>query len=99
MMDDRKDLHTIADHYGLRAQMQKTVEETGEMLAELGRLMLDGENEAIRLALLEEIADVEIMLDQLKYLLDAEEISEGKRQWKIRRQLDRIREEKAKKDE
>lgn len=96
-MDDRKELHTIADYYGLRAQMQKTVEETGEMLAELGRLMLDGENGAVRRSFLEEAADVEIMLDQLKYLLDAEVFCEAERQWKIERQLDRIREEKARK--
>lgn len=94
-MDDRKELHTIADHYGLRAQMQKTVEETGEMLAELGRLMLDGEKVAVRRSLMEEMTDMEIMLDELKYLLNAEVFCETERQWKIRRQLDRIREEEA----
>lgn len=94
-MDDKKELHTIADHYGLQLQMQKTVEETGEMLAELGRLMLDGENGAVRRSLIEEIVDLKIMLEQLEHLLDAEVFCEAERQWKIRRQLERIREEKA----
>lgn len=92
-MDKR--LEEIAKHYGLKAQAMKMVEEAGEMLAELGRLMLDGENGAVRRSLIEEMTDVEIMLDQLKYLLDAEVFCETERQWKIRRQLDRIREEEA----
>ena len=69
-------IQTIADHYGLQHQLNKTVEELIELVQaiqdysfKLG--MHDDEISTEHVA--EEIADVTIMLDQLRYLLECEE--------------------------
>lgn len=77
------DLRFIADHYGVEHQKQKLVEE----LAELIQAVCKGEKEQI----MEEMADVAIMLEQTQYLLgitpDTVEDIERK---KIMRQIARI---------
>lgn len=55
-----EDLKYIADHYGLEHQLGKCEEELNELIEALG-----GSSD-IHLA--EEIADVEIMISQIKYL-------------------------------
>ena len=55
-----KDLKFIADHYGLEGQTKKCDEELNELIEALG-----GSSD-IHLA--EEIADIEIMISQIKYL-------------------------------
>lgn len=75
-------LKFIADHYGLENQTAKCKEELHELIE-----ALDGGDPHIA----EEIADVEIMVAQIKYLrnLPAESI-DGIKQYKIERQLQRI---------
>ena len=81
-----EDLKYIADHYGLEGQTKKCEEELNELIE-----ALDGSSDT---HIVEEIADVEIMLSQIKYLRDIpdEQVNEIK-QYKIQRQLRRIENE------
>lgn len=76
------DLKRIADYYGKKSQTLKAIEE----MAELTQGLL--KNNVINIA--EEIADVEIMLIQLKYLLKNEELVDVFKEMKIARQITRI---------
>lgn len=78
-----EDLKYIANHYGLEHQLGKCKEELGELIK-----AVDSLDEK---AIVEEIADVEIMLSQIKYLRDIpnEQIDVIKK-YKIQRQLQRI---------
>lgn len=84
-----KDLRQIAEHYGLRVQMRQTVEE----MAELTQVICKAERydlDTVRDHLVEELADVGIMVDQLEYLLGDNLIAKIREQ-KIKRQLERIK--------
>ena len=83
-----KDLRNIAEHYGLRCQMRQTVEE----MAELTQVICKAERydlDTVRDHLVEEVADVSIMIDQLEYLLGDSRIAQIKAE-KIERQKRRI---------
>lgn len=82
-----QDLKYIADHYGLKHQLVKCKEELGELIEAID----SADNEAI----IEEIADVEIMTAQLKQLMRADMVVELYRDYKIVRQLRRIAEEQS----
>ena len=78
-----KDLKYIADHYGLEHQLGKCKEELGELIE-----AIDSLDER---AIIEEVADVEIMLSQIKYLRDIpDEQVDVVKKYKIQRQLRRI---------
>lgn len=77
-----EDLKYIADHYGLEHQLGKCKEELGELIK-----AIDSTNDE---AIIEEIADVEIMTEQLKYLMRTEPSVEIYKDYKIARQLRRI---------
>lgn len=78
-----EDLKYIADHYGKEHQLEKCKEELNELIEALG-----GSNNT---HLVEEIADVEIMISQIKYLrnIPDEQIDVIKK-YKTQRQLTRI---------
>lgn len=77
----------IAEHYGKDTQIRKTIEE----LAELIRALATGTQADIS----EEIADAEIMIYQLVYLLGNEEAVAQMRTHKIFRQLERMEKENS----
>ena len=82
------DLSRIAEHYGLRVQMRQLVEE----MAELTQVICKSERydlETVRDHLVEELADVDVVLSQVKYLL-GDNAFEKIRNEKIERQLKRI---------
>ena len=54
----------ILNHYGIMHQKSKTIEELAELIVALQKDILEGKEEHSR-AVLEEIADVHIMLTQL----------------------------------
>ena len=54
----------ILRHYGLRHQKSKTIEELAELIVALQKDILSG-NEGLSKEVLEEIADVHVMLTQL----------------------------------
>ena len=83
-----KGLKYIADHYGLEHQSGKCKEELNELIEALG-----GSNNT---HLVEEIADVEIMISQIKYLRNIpDECIDGIKRYKIARQLGRIAKEQS----
>jgi len=80
---NENEIKTIADHYGLEHQQGKCEEELNELIEALGS------NCDTHLA--EEIADVEIMISQIKYLRNIpDEQVDVIKQHKIQRQLGRI---------
>lgn len=89
-------IEQIANHYGLKNQLLKTIEEITELLIALK----SGDKEKIT----EEIADVDLMMAQIDILTDnwlTENKSGGYgiakiQEMKMDRQLERISEEKAK---
>ena len=93
-MDDR--IKKIADHYGIDSQLNILQEELSELIQAVSKFRRGDPSH-----ILEEIADVEIMLDQVKYLLGNPEIPRVVvekfikiiREDKIKRQLNRIQEE------
>lgn len=95
-MDNR--LKTIADYYGLDSQLNILQEELSELIQAVSKYRRGDQSH-----ILEEIADVEIMLDQVKYLLGNPEIPrsliyesiQSIKEDKLKRQLGRIQEEAA----
>lgn len=84
---------TIAMHYGVKAQSMQTCEECAELIQAVSKLTR-GVTETRILALVEEIADVRIMMSQLMQLygIPEPEVSERVEE-KLERQLKRIQEE------
>ncbi len=82
-----QNIQKIADYYGLDNQLNKTIEECAELIQALAKL-------ESRENTIEEMADVQIMLKQMLYLLDCEKEVEKVVEYKINRQLKRIRKEK-----
>lgn len=91
----------IANHYGLAKQSRQLSEECAELIQATSKYMRFQETSYASTvdwkyieSVCEEIADVEIMLEQIKYLLhinpDAIETIKGN---KIARQLERIKKE------
>lgn len=78
----REQLSKIYDHYGLEEQYKKAIEELGELIS----AMATGTEEEV----ISEIADVEIMLEQLKDGLGIRAKVCGEIDYKLKRQLVRI---------
>ena len=80
----------ILNHYGIMHQKSKTIEELAELIVALQKDILEGKEEHSR-AVLEEIADVLIMLTQL--LDDESDKTEVSRivDKKLKRQIRRIK--------
>lgn len=91
MMEEK--LKTIADHYGLENQLRQLAEECSELAVEANHSARRG---SVTVRLIEEIADVEIMLDQVRYLagINESDVLET-RYYKIERQLKRMRQEES----
>lgn len=83
-----KDLRNIAEHYGLRIQMRQLIEE----MAELTQVICKAERydlDTVREHLVEEVADVQVVLEQVIYLLGDNRIEQIRAE-KIARQKRRI---------
>ena len=80
-------LKTIAEYYGFKAQAEKAIEEMAELIVEIKH---DNQYKM----LIEELADVKIMIDQLVYLRrrskEGAELFDTATEFKIERQLKRI---------
>lgn len=88
-----EDIKKIADFYGYENQSYILIEEMAELTQAIikmyrKRWLTDNVEEEIR-HIKEEIADVEICLDQIKYLLEVDDLDEIKR-YKIERQKRRM---------
>lgn len=91
----------IADHYGYESQSRQCIEEMAELTQAInkfwracgnGQLTEKSFKECLE-NLTEEMADVQIMLWQIEYLLSAENMIEEMIEKKLNRQLKRIEEE------
>ena len=94
-MDNK--IHIIANYYGSDSQLDQTIEELAELTVAIRKLRRNKENSsgnemaALLYHLAEEIADVEIMTEQLKILLPfIEEDVEKIKIEKLDRQIKRI---------
>jgi NTP pyrophosphatase (non-canonical NTP hydrolase) len=61
----------IAEHYGIESQSRQLVEEMAELMVAMNKYIRarDDEKYERRKEVIEEVADVEIMLEQIKHLL------------------------------
>ncbi len=104
-MDNR--IERIAEEYGYDAQSRQCIEEMAELTQAInkfwrkqlgcGKVSLDGagfRNEEYQ-NLVEEIADVQIMLEQMKIFLDCDAIVREVMDNKLKRQIERITEKKV----
>ena len=89
-----------ADHYGIEAQSLQTIEECSELIQALSKYRrVNGfgqptpmESSTALKNLVEEIADVEIMLEQMKYLLNImPEDSKAVKEFKVQRTRERMK--------
>ena len=97
----KKEIETIAKHYGFRNQQVKLIEELEELLVEARR---DSETrdegmepttwgKGIDTSYIEEIADVWIMLNQIILLTDTKREVKKMVEYKLSRQLQRMERE------
>lgn len=83
----------IAEHYGYESQIDQMCEECGEFIVARSKVRrnIPGAWDNLK----EEVADLSIMVDQMKLIIGEDEINEIRAQ-KLRRQLTRIGTELAK---
>lgn len=89
MMHEMSLLQRAIAKYGKDAQMKMVLEEMSELQKEICKMWRGKDN---REAIAEEVADVEIMLDQLKLMLDIPYQVEQHRQNKLQRLQERLEE-------
>lgn len=68
----------IINHFGVNRQSRQAMEECGELIQAINKMLRYPDDEVKRIELIEEIADVLIMITQLKIIFDIEQ-SEIKR--------------------
>ena len=83
-----QNIKRIAKHYGYQHQVKKTIEECGEFIVALSKLAND---EGSRKDVLEEMADVMVMLQQMQYFLCINPSESHKTmEAKVHRQIERM---------
>lgn len=107
MADVNTDIKNIAEHYGYYRQSRQLIEEMAELMVAINKHERYGfrpvstvsdalQVEHLRDNIIEEIADVEIMLAQIKHLMDCEIKVDIQKHYKVKRQIERIEKESAK---
>lgn len=88
---EKDKLRMIADHYGIKKQLRQLAEECSELAVEASHSARKGTTVKI----IEEIADVQIMIEQIIYLAKIDKCDiEDCINYKLDRQIKRIKEEK-----
>lgn len=98
-----EEIHKIADYYGYEAQSRQLIEEMAELTKAINKLWryenacFNGDVYKLKHDIIEEIADVEICLEYVKYLMGRDDSSreieadvENVKQFKVERELERI---------
>ena len=85
-------LYTIIDHYGVNHQMKKAIEECNELIEVVDNSLTDLPCDYTP-SIIDEIADVEVMINQLKIIFDCFGEVEERIDFKINRQLERMKKE------
>ena len=88
-----KGLNVIADHYGTRPQLAQLQEECAELIVACSKVLRYGYSDQASEELTEELADVEIMCQQIRYLFGCNKEVDSIKENKIRRKLERISKE------
>ena len=99
-LEDKNPIRYIADHYGYEAQSRLLIEEMAELTQAINKMWrIDATNceklnndrvEAYK-HIIEEVADVEICLEQVKWLLNIDEsVLDEWKVMKIERSIDRM---------
>lgn len=65
----KKEITEIADYFGYEQQKNMLIEEQAELIQALNKFDRKGTKESFN-NIIEEMADVELMIDQVRYLLD-----------------------------
>lgn len=68
----QKNIERIAEHFGTKTQLAKCQEELSELIIAISKLNTCKAEDNVMVGIIEEIADVEIMVEQIKYLLNEE---------------------------
>lgn len=93
---EKDKLQMIADHYGIKKQLRQLAEECSELAVEASHSARKG----LTVSIIEEIADVEIMIEQVIYLAKIDKCDiEDCINYKLDRQMKRIKEEKNESNE
>ena len=88
MIEDLR-IKTIADHYGIKKQLRQLAEECSELAVEASHSARKGTTVKI----IEEIADVQIMIEQIIHLAEIDKCDiEDCINYKLERQIKRIKE-------
>ncbi len=83
-----QNIKRIAKHYGFQHQVKKTTEECGEFIVALSKL---ANGEGTQADVLEEMADVMVMLEQVQYFLNIDSgLLHKTMEAKVRRQIRRM---------
>ena len=90
-MNRENELRKIIAHYGARTQIEKAVEECAELIQ---ALMKPRNPREIIDSVVDELADVSVMVEQLKLIFFCADQVEERIAFKIKRQLERIEKEK-----
>lgn len=93
-MTDRKKkkMKCIIDYYGKENQIVKAIEEMAELQQVLAKILTQP-SKVSKISITTEIADVEIMLNQLKMIFDCEKDVDVWTGMKLSRQLERMAKE------
>ena len=92
MMDER--VIKIAEHYGLRHQLNKLIEESQELIAAVFSYLIFGKTEERKEHIIEEAADVTVVIAQIVYLLKENEKISNYIDYKLDRTIKRMEAEK-----
>jgi hypothetical protein len=85
----------IANHYGAKSQTMQATQELAELICELTKRE-DQRGDDHKKRVTDEIADVEIMLEQIKYLYAiSDNAVEERKEAKLERQLQRMADDKG----
>lgn len=97
--EQMRNLNTIVETYGNDAQEDMAIEECSELVKAILKFRRSDEKTAeMRDAVIDEIADVQIMLTQLGIIFNCVAEVEERIDFKINRQMGRIKEREAKRD-
>lgn len=88
----KKEITEIADYFGYEQQKNMLIEEQAELIQALNKFDRKGTKEAFN-NIIEEMADVELMIDQVKYLLDiSQDAIDEIKEAKIKRTMEIVKE-------
>ena len=97
--EQMRSLNTIVETYGNDAQEDMAIEECSELVKAILKFRRSNAKDSdLRDAVIDEIADVQIMLTQLGIIFNCVEEVNERIDFKIDRQMGRIKEREAKRD-